>query len=171
MYVEIHLPGLECPSFSKSSSVSCQLTDIGSHSQLSNEQKRCISKQTRSRLVHIQTKTFECVKSFTRKALAIREKLCPSPSLLINIKSCYKRNRLIGWLFRWLFNSPQENLPIEKCYTDEQDCHPIYNHVINKTPPNVNRFADFCHHHLVTTTAHTHVYRSPLFNSGMKTGL
>ena len=33
--------------FLKTHSVSCQLTDIGSH-QLSNEQKRCISKQTRS---------------------------------------------------------------------------------------------------------------------------
>ena len=32
----------------KNSSVSCQLTDIGSHSQLSNKQKWCISKQTRS---------------------------------------------------------------------------------------------------------------------------
>ena len=84
------------------SSVSCQLAVIGSHGQLSNEQKRCISKQTRSWLVHIQTNTFVCTKSFTRKALAIREKLCPSPSLLINIKSCYKRNGLIGWLFRWL---------------------------------------------------------------------
>ena len=29
-------------------SVSCQFPDIGSHSQLSNEQKRCISKQTHS---------------------------------------------------------------------------------------------------------------------------
>ena len=29
-------------------SVSCQLAGIGSHNQLSNEQKRCISKQTRS---------------------------------------------------------------------------------------------------------------------------
>ena len=83
-------------------SISCQLADIRSHSQLSNEQKRCISKQTRWWLVHNQTNTFVCTKSFTRKALAIREKLCPSPSLLINIKSCYKRNGLIGWLFRWL---------------------------------------------------------------------
>ena len=69
--------------------VSCQLVDIRSHSQLSNEQKWCISKQTHSWLVHIQTNTFVCAKSFTRKALAIREKLCPLPSLLINIKSCY----------------------------------------------------------------------------------
>ena len=83
-------------------SVSCQLADIGSHSQLSNEQKRCISKQTRSGLVHIQINKFVCAKSFTRKALAIREKLCPLPSLLINIKSCYKCNGLIGWLFHWL---------------------------------------------------------------------
>ena len=29
-------------------SVSCQLADIGLHNQLSNEQKRCLSKQTRS---------------------------------------------------------------------------------------------------------------------------
>ena len=28
-------------------------------------------------------------------------------------------------------------------------------------------FAGFCHHHLATTSAHTHVYRYPLFESGM----
>ena len=44
-------------------------------------------------------------------------------------------------------------------------------HVINKTAPKVNRFAGFCHHCLVTMSAHTHVYHYPLFKSGMKTGL
>ena len=37
--------------------------------------------------------------------------------------------------------------------------------------PKVNLFAGFCHHHLVTTSAHTHVYRYALFESGIKTGL
>ena len=37
--------------------------------------------------------------------------------------------------------------------------------------PEVNDFAGFCHHRLVTTSVHTHVYRYPLFESGMKTGL
>ena len=32
-------------------------------------------------------------------------------------------------------------------------------------------FAGFCHHHLTTMSAHTHVYRYPLFESGTKTGL
>ena len=29
----------------------------------------------------------------------------------------------------------------------------------------------FCHHRLVTMSAHTHAYRHPLFESVMKTGL
>ena len=37
--------------------------------------------------------------------------------------------------------------------------------------PEVNRFAGFCHHRLVTTSAHMHAYRYPLFESGIKTGL
>ena len=47
----------------------------------------------------------------------------------------------------------------------------IANHVINKIAPKVNRFAGFCHHRLVAMSAHTHAYRYPLFESGMKTGL
>ena len=37
--------------------------------------------------------------------------------------------------------------------------------------PKVGCFAGFCHHHLTTMSAHTHVYRYPLVESGMKTGL
>ena len=45
----------------------------------------------------------------------------------------------------------------------------MYNHVINKTAPKVNRFAGFCHHRLVTTSAHTHhAYCYPLFENGIK---
>ena len=49
--------------------------------------------------------------------------------------------------------------------------YPIYNHVINETAPTVYCFAGFCHHRLVTTSAHTHAYCYFLFESGMKTGL
>ena len=37
--------------------------------------------------------------------------------------------------------------------------------------PKVNRFAGFCHHCLVTTSAHTHAHHYLLLESGMKTGL
>ena len=37
--------------------------------------------------------------------------------------------------------------------------------------PEVNHFAGFCHHRLVTTSVHMHAYRYPLFESGIKTGL
>ena len=46
-----------------------------------------------------------------------------------------------------------------------------YNHVINEMASNVNCFAGFYHHRLVNTSAHIHVYRYPLFESGMKIGL
>ena len=46
----------------------------------------------------------------------------------------------------------------------------IGNHVINETAPKVHCFDGFCHHHLVTTSAHMHVYHYPLFESRMKTG-
>ena len=42
---------------------------------------------------------------------------------------------------------------------------------LNKRAPKVNRFASFCHHRLVTTSAHMHAYHYPLFENGMKTGL
>ena len=44
-------------------------------------------------------------------------------------------------------------------------------HVTKETGPKVGCFAGFCHHCLVTTSAHMHVYSNPLFESGMKTGL
>ena len=37
--------------------------------------------------------------------------------------------------------------------------------------PDVGYFTGFCDHRLMTMSAHTHVYRYPLFESGMKTGL
>ena len=37
--------------------------------------------------------------------------------------------------------------------------------------PKVGCFAGFCHHNSTTMSAHTHVYRYSLFESGMKTGL
>ena len=69
------------------SSVSCQFSDIGSHSKLSNEQKQCISKQ--KWCISKQTHSF-AQNLPQRKALASREKLHPCLSLLNNIKSCYK---------------------------------------------------------------------------------
>ena len=40
-----------------------------------------------------------------------------------------------------------------------------------ETGPKVGCFAGFCHHHWATTSEHTHVYHSPLFDSGMKSRL
>ena len=34
--------------------------------------------------------------------------------------------------------------------------------------PKVNHFAGYCHHRLVTTSAHMHAYCYPLFESGIK---
>ena len=55
-------------------SISRQLSDIGLHRQMSN-----------LKAVHIPINMFVCTKSATRKALGIREKLCPWLSLLMNI--------------------------------------------------------------------------------------
>ena len=45
-------------------------------------------------MVHVQANMFVCMKSFTREAFATREKLNPWLSLLVNVKLCYKQNRL-----------------------------------------------------------------------------
>ena len=37
--------------------------------------------------------------------------------------------------------------------------------------PQVSCFTSVYHHHLVTMSAHMHVYHYPLFESGMKIGL
>ena len=37
--------------------------------------------------------------------------------------------------------------------------------------PKVCCFAGFCHHRLTIMSAHTHAYRYPLVENGMKTGL
>ena len=42
---------------------------------------------------------------------------------------------------------------------------------MHEMAPKVYCFAGFCHHCLVTTSVHMHVYRYPLFESGIKTGL
>ena len=43
--------------------------------------------------------------------------------------------------------------------------------VIKETGPKVGYFTGFCDHPLATTSAHTHVYCYPLFESKMRTGL
>ena len=57
--------------------------------------------------------------------------------------------------------------PYKVQYINELDCYPIYNYVINETAPKVY-FAGFCHHRLVTTSAHTHAYRYLLFEKERK---
>ena len=42
---------------------------------------------------------------------------------------------------------------------------------MKETGLKVSCFAGFCHHRLTTMSAHTHAYRYPLVESGMKTGL
>ena len=85
-------------------SVLCRLPVSGDQlaQPISNEQKLCISKQTHSWFMHIQTNKSDCAKSSTRKTLDTTEMLCPWLSLLINIKLCYKWNGLVGWLLHWL---------------------------------------------------------------------
>ena len=78
----------------------------------------------------------------------------------------YKGGYIIGF-----FNPPEKNLPAEKYYTNELDCYSIQKHVIKEMGPKVICFAGFCHHRLMTVNAHMHMYRYPLFESGMKTGL
>ena len=116
-----------------------------------------------TKVVHIQANTFVCMKSSIRKTLATREKLCPRLSLLINIRLRYKWNGLIGWLF---YSAPKK-LVNGNHYTNEWDCYPICNHVINKTPPKVDCFSPS----LMTMSVLLHVYCYPLLGSGMKTGL
>ena len=42
---------------------------------------------------------------------------------------------------------------------------------MKETGPKVGCFAGFCHHRLMTMSAHIHAYHCPLVESGMKTGL
>ena len=69
------------------------------------------------------------------------------------------------------FNPLEKNLSAEKHYTKEWDCFSIQKHVIKETGPKVGCFSVFCDHRLMIMSDHTHVYRYPLFESGMKTGL
>ena len=41
--------------------------------------------------------------------------------------------------------------------------------IIKEMGSKVGCFAGFCHHPVTITSAHTHVYRYPLFESGTKT--
>ena len=90
-----------------------QISNIGFYNQLLNEQKQCIFKH----IIYWFTQNFCKEKTL----LATREKLYRWPSLLMNIKLCYKRNGVQGWLFCWFF--PPEKLDNRKCYTDEYGCY------------------------------------------------
>ena len=57
-------------------------------------------------------------------------------------------------------------MPPEKRNTDKWDCYSIHKHVIKETGSKVGLVAGFCHHHLMTMSAHTHAYHYPLFESG-----
>ena len=89
-------------------------------------------------------------------------------SLLINIKSCYKWNGLIRWLFCWLLLPTSKNLSKEKRYTDDIQYITL---CYKQNGPKVNCLAGFCHHRLVTTSVHMHAYCYTLYESGLKTGL
>ena len=78
----------------------------------------------------------------------------------------YKGGHIVSF-----FNPPEENLPVEKCYTVKWDYYSLLKHVIKETGLKVGCFAGFCHHHLTAMSAHTHAYRYPLVESGSKTGL
>ena len=78
----------------------------------------------------------------------------------------YKYCYIVGF-----FNPPEQNLPVEKCYTVELDYYSLLKHVIKETGLKVGCFAGFCHHRLMAMSSHTHAYRYPLVESGMKIGL
>ena len=61
--------------------------------------------------------------------LATRENLYQWPSLLINIKLCYKETDQQG---DCIVNPPEIKLSIEKHYADEWDCY--FNHLFCKAP-------------------------------------
>ena len=75
----------------------------------------------------------------------------------------YKDGYIIGF-----FNLPEKTLPAEKRYTVEWDYYSLQKHVIKETGPKVGCFAGFCQHRLTTMSAHTHVYRYLLVESGTK---
>ena len=66
---------------------------------------------------------------------------------------------------------PEQNLPAEKCCTNEWNCFSIEKHVIKETVPKVGCFAGFYDHHLMNMSAHMHAYHYPLFETGTKTDL
>ena len=78
----------------------------------------------------------------------------------------YKYCYIVGF-----FNPPEENLPVEKCYTVEWDYYSLLKHVIKETGSKVGCFAGCCHHCLTAMSADTHAYRYPLVESGTKIGL
>ena len=78
----------------------------------------------------------------------------------------YKYCYIVGF-----FNLPEQNLPVEKCYTVEWDYYSLLKHVIKETGLKVGCFAGFCHHHLTAMSSHVHAYRYPLVESGTKIGL
>ena len=75
-------------------------------------------------------------------------------SLLIVIKHFLKEIAYKGDYTIGSFNPPEQNLPVEKCYTDEWDCF----YVMKKMGLKVGCFAGFSDHRLTTMSAHTHVY-------------
>ena len=81
----------------------------------------------------------------------------------MNIKASYKRNGLQGWLFHWLLQLSR--LKLKNVILMNGIANQYKNYVTNEMVPKVGCFAGFCHHHLVTMSAHTHVYRRPLFES------
>ena len=70
-----------------------------------------------SKTVHIQAHNILFTQNFCKgkTLLVTREKLYRWPSLLMNIKLCYKRNGVQGWLFCWFFHPPKK-LDNRKCY-------------------------------------------------------
>ena len=80
-------------------SVSCQFSDIGSHNQLSNEQKQSVSEQTRS--VYPSKHICLCEMFYKEKYLSL-EKVIPMEKFANHYKMVFsKRNGLQGWLYCW----------------------------------------------------------------------
>ena len=88
-------------------SISCRFSEIRSHIQLSNEQKWCISKQTRLfvQIFHKEKYLSLYRESYTDGYI----------SLLNIIKPSYKRNGYKGGYIVGFFNPPEKTLPTEKC--------------------------------------------------------
>ena len=64
----------------------------------------------------------------------------------------YKGGYIVG------FFNPPEKIVSRKYYTNEWNCYSMLKYVMKETGPEVDHFAGFCHHCLMTMSALTHAY-------------